>query len=57
MEGVTGSVFIEFAVDMITIVRVALMAADPSTTIRLRATGVGPRPQSQVMKVCTKGEA
>ncbi|BDF99648.1 hypothetical protein AoKodu_19490 [Actinomyces oris K20] len=56
VEKVVGNIFVESMVDMATSVRIALMAADPSTIARLRAVEVRPGPRNQAVKVCARGE-
>ena len=57
VEKVVGNVFVESVVDTATIVRIALIAADPSTIAKLRAVEVRPGPRNQAVKVCARGEA
>jgi len=56
MEKVVGNVFVESVVDMATIVRIALMAADPSTIASVRAVEIRPGARNQAVKVCARGE-
>ena len=56
MEKVVGNVSVVSMVVMATSVRIALTAADPSTTASVRPVEVRPGARSHAVKVCARGE-